>query len=90
MTETGLWLIRHAIVRGQRVRREVEKSVNLGHRTVDSPPRPHLPPVENQLFLNGTQLHFCLYRNYRTKRLRVKPSFLQLEPNNLGLSFAKK
>ena len=41
----------------QRLGREKQKSMNLGDRPVDSPPRPHLSPVQNKSLVDRRKRH---------------------------------
>ena len=52
----------------QRLLRDEEQGVNLGHTAVDAPARTHLDPVQDELLLDWCQFchcdYFCLYRSY--------------------------
>src|ERR1700722_4787161 len=43
------------LLRRQRPRRQIQQRVNLRHRPVNPPPRPHLSPVEDVLLLQSSQ-----------------------------------
>src|SRR5437016_8391076 len=45
----------------ERLWRQIKQRMNLRHRAVDSPPRTHFSPMENELLLNGTQIDHGLH-----------------------------
>jgi len=48
----------------QRLRREEQESVHLGHSTVDSPPRAHLTPMENKFLDYRGQFLFLYFFHF--------------------------
>src|SRR5271165_2182721 len=63
------------LLRRQRPRRQIQQRVNLRHRPVDPPPRPHLAPVQDVRLLHSSQVGhidtFSSNRIYRMQRRHV-------------------
>jgi len=53
-------------------RRQVKQRVNLSHRPIDPPSRPHLAPMENELLMTGRK--FLHFGNFCHDRNRSKPN----------------
>src|SRR5271156_5581048 len=84
------------LIRRQRARRQIEQRMDLRHRPVNPPPRPHLTPGQNVSLLHPRQSrHVSSFSSngiYRTNHPRVNQRYLRIviphEVRNLLLACA--
>src|SRR5271156_726372 len=75
------------LLRRQSPRRQIQQRMNLRHRTVNPPPRPHLPPVQNVSLLHPSQSsHISIFSSIRTYRknnrhVNKQPTVVIVIPN---------
>lgn len=49
------------VIRVKRLGRDEEQGMHLRYRAVDAPPRPHFPPMQDELLLDGRErLHISV------------------------------